>query len=602
MKYQTKTIAVLPFLNISSSKENEYFCDGMTEEIINALSKIKNLKVTSRTSSFFFKNKKIPLSEIGNELKVSIILEGSIRISGNKMRITAQLIDVINDYHFWSETFDRCIEDVFELQDEISLLIADKLREHIGHFEIENHLFETPNISVAAYKKYLEARYYLMQLNLPDTEKGISIFKKVIEKEPDFAPAYLGVNQGYAFLGTMGLMSASDAFVKAEPYLSKALVLDENLPESQVNLAWISCWQKWDLKAAYHHLNNALEIRPEDHIYLTMSNILSVEGKFEAAHTYIEKALELDPFSAINHHFKGFLFYLQENYKKAIVCFEKSLYLKPDLPFPPLYIGTSLLLMNKAKEGLLYFNNLPPDGLGSLTKLGGTTMSYAFNGDVEMAQKGITTLETFLETDLMGSALNFLILCETMLGNYDKAMKLILQGIEYRLPMMLLAFTEPVLKPLRSLAQFQEIMQKTLGESTATGLQKRKYKKPLLNKEHIQLYQIELEVLMENEKPYLDPNLTLRSLAKMIQIPPNYLSQLLNEGFDKNFSEYINFYRVQIFKSKVADPLQQGITLLGLAFDSGFNSKTVFNTFFKKIEGKTPKTYWKEVIENIGFK
>ncbi|MFT6337825.1 MAG: TolB-like protein/class 3 adenylate cyclase, partial [Halioglobus sp.] len=132
----TKTIAVLPFVNMSSNPENEYFTDGMTEEIINALAKIKSLKVTSRTSSFFFKNKNISIPQIGQELNVSTILEGSIRLSGNKMRITAQLINVADDFHFWSESFDRSMEDIFAVQDEISLLIADKLREHIGHFDI----------------------------------------------------------------------------------------------------------------------------------------------------------------------------------------------------------------------------------------------------------------------------------------------------------------------------------------------------------------------------------------------------------------------------------------------------------------------------------
>ncbi|MFT6321364.1 MAG: TolB-like protein/class 3 adenylate cyclase, partial [Granulosicoccus sp.] len=165
----TKTIAVLPLVNMSADADNEYFSDGMTEEIINALAKIKGLKVTSRTSSFFFKNKKIPLSQIGEELNVATILEGSIRLSGNKMRITAQLINVKDDFHFWSETFDRSIDDIFAVQDEISLLIADRLREHLGHFELGSHLVDDLNIPIEVYKKYLKGRYYLMKLNVSGT-------------------------------------------------------------------------------------------------------------------------------------------------------------------------------------------------------------------------------------------------------------------------------------------------------------------------------------------------------------------------------------------------------------------------------------------------
>ena len=593
----TKSIAVLPFLNMSSNEDNEYFSDGMTEEIISALAKINGLKVTSRTSSFFFKNKNIPIPQIGRELNVSTILEGSIRLSGNKMRITAQLIDVADDFHFWSETFERLIEDIFAVQDEFSLLIADKLREHIGHFNIEDHLVDTPEIPVETYKRYLKGRYYLMKLNLPGIEQGISILKDVIAEQPAFALAYLGVNQAYSFLGTMGLIPTNEAFAKAKPFLDKAIELDEDLPESQLNLAWISCWQNWDLEAAYWHINKALEIRPADDIYLTMANTLVVEGKFDAALNYIDKALQLDPFSAVNHHFKGFIFYLQENFEKAIEWFKKSIHLKPDLPFPLLYWGEALFLMGCKDESLVFFQKLSTKVPGDLTKLGGTTLAYAALSDIDKAEEGLTKLKAALQTDSMGSAMIFLILCNTMLGRYKEAIQLIEQGITYRLPMMLLLYTEPIIKPLHSIPRFQELMRQALGEKTTFDFSKRKYKKSLFNEEQLEQYRRQLEQLMSQEKPYLDPDLTLRGLAQTMEIPPNHLSQLLNEGLDKNFAEYINFYRLETFKSKVTDPTQQRFTLIALAYDSGFNSKTVFNTFFKKKMGKTPKAYWNEVVK-----
>ena len=140
-------------------------------------------------------------------------------------------------------------------------------------------------------------------------------------------------------------------------------------------------------------------------------------------------------------------------------------------------------------------------------------------------------------------------------------------------------------------------MRQALGKETTFDISKRKYKKSLLDKDLLEQYKSQLEQLMSNKKPFLDPNLTLRSLAQIMEIPPNHLSQLLNEGFDKNFAEYINSYRVETFKAKAADPAQQHLTILALAYDSGFNSKTVFNTFFKKMTGKTPKAYWKEIIK-----
>jgi adenylate cyclase len=155
-----KTLAVLPFINMSASAEHEYFSDGITEEIINALSKIKSLKVTSRTSSFYFKNKNIPLKQIAQELNVAAILEGSVRVAGDTIRISAQLIQADDDFHFWSETWDRKMENIFAVQDEISLLIADKLREHFGHFEIEEHLVQKQTDTLGAYEYYLKALFH----------------------------------------------------------------------------------------------------------------------------------------------------------------------------------------------------------------------------------------------------------------------------------------------------------------------------------------------------------------------------------------------------------------------------------------------------------
>lgn len=588
-----KTIAVLPLVNMSSDPENEYFSDGMTEEIINALAKISGLKVTSRTSSFFFKNKNIPVPQIGRELNVSTILEGSVRLSGKKMRITAQLIDVADDFHFWSETFDRSIEDVFAVQDEISILIADKLREHIGHFDLDDHLVDRPEIPVEVYKTYLKGRFHLMKLTIEGTKKGIEIFKEVIAAQPDFPLPYLDINQGYTYLGTMGLIPAHEGFSKGKPYLDQALKLDANLAQSQLNLAWINCWQNWDLEATYKHLNRALEIQPSDEIYLTYANILGVEGKFEASHNYIDKALQVAPFSAMNHHFKGFLYYLQEDFEKAFACFDKALGLKPDLPFPHIYRGLGLVMMGKAKEGLAFFENLTESG--DLTKLGGMTYTYCALGEVDKAQKGMQELEAALQSMVMDKAMIFLIFCHVCLGQQEAAIQYLEMGFNNHLPQMLLFYTEPVLKPLRNHPRFQELMRGALGESTSFDATRRKYKKALYNNEDLEENQRRLEQLMQEEKPYLDPNLSLRKLAELMGSPANYLSQLLNEGFDKNFAEYVNSYRLEAFKAKVADPAQRHLTILALAFDSGFNSKTVFNTFFKKMTGLTPRRYWKSV-------
>jgi TolB-like protein len=208
---------------MSSNTEAEYFSDGITEEIINALSKIKELKVTSRTSSFSFKGTNSTISEIGEQLNVSIILEGSVRLSETSARITAQLIEVENDFHFWSETFDRDLKNVFVVQDEISLIIADKLREHLGHFELEERLVDSYNVPLETYKKYLKGRFHLMKLDYTSTLKAISIFEEVIHESPEFPLPYLDVNQAYSYMSTMGIIPAFEGFTKAQPFLQKAI-------------------------------------------------------------------------------------------------------------------------------------------------------------------------------------------------------------------------------------------------------------------------------------------------------------------------------------------------------------------------------------------
>ena len=594
-KRDTKTIAVLPFVNLSSNQDNEYFSDGITEEIINALAKIEGLKVTSRTSSFFFKNKNIPIPQIGRELKVAIVLEGSVRLAGNQMRITAQLIDVADDFHFWSETFDRSIDDIFAVQDEISLLIADRLREHLGHFEISDHLVEAPEISVESYQRYLKSRYHILKMTKPDIETGMAIAEEIIARHPHFALAYLVIHLGYTLQGTIGLLPSHEAFVKAKPYLDKAIELNADLPECQLHLSYISFLQNWDLPATYRHLQKARDIRPTVEFYQSMASTLVAEGKSAAALNYIETALQIDPFSAINYHLKAFILYTQEKYAEAITWFEKSVEQASSLPASKLYLGQALIAMGQPAKALTFFQNLPDSEGKDLMRLGGITLAQAALGNTQKAEEGIAQLEAFLATELMERALNLLILCQATLGKEKETFALLDQGITHRLPMMVYLYVEPLLKAFRSIPHFQTLMKQILGEQTDFKFSTRKYKKSLLDENLLTQYRQQLEDLMQKSQPYLDPNLSLRSLSQMLHIPPNQLSRLLNEGFDKNFAEYVNSYRLEAFKTKAADPQYQHLTILALAYESGFNSKTVFNTFFKKMTGKTPRTYWKEV-------
>ncbi|MEM8906973.1 MAG: helix-turn-helix domain-containing protein, partial [Bacteroidota bacterium] len=565
------------------------------EEIINALAQIDGLRVTSRTSSFYFKNKNLPIRQIGRALKVSTILEGSIRLAGNKMRITAQLIDVEEDDHFWSERFDRSVDDLFAVQEEVSHLIADKLREHLGHFELDEALVRAPAVSTEAYQRYLQGRYHLLKMTQKDLDIGMRILRTLVEEHPDFALAHLGIHLGYTLLGTIGLMPAGEAFTQGQPFLDQAIALDDNLPECQLQLAYIAFLQEWNLDQAYAHLNQSFAIRPTVDYYQSMASVLVAERKFSAATNYINMALQLDPFSAINYHLQGFIFYVQAQYEKAMDGFRKALELNPHFMAATLYLGQAMLLKGELLAGLTYFEQLSEETQKDLVKTGGSTLAYAANGQIAQAEAGIAELEAKLQSEQMERAINFLILVNALLGRLETTLLWIEKGIAYRLPMLVYLSVEPMLRPLSTHARYQSLMQSVLGVRTKNTDARKVYQKTLLTSAELQEYRQKLETLMEQNQPYLQPDLSLLDLATMLELPPNYVSQLLNQGFDQNFSEYVNTYRLATFQAKAADPSNRQYTILAMAYESGFNSKTVFNSFFKKRMGQTPSTWWKTI-------
>ena len=354
---------------MSSNIENEYFCDGLTEEIINALAKINGLKVTSRTSSFFFKDKDIPVVKIGSELNVSTILEGSVRLSNNSIRITAQLIEVQNDFHFWSETWDRKLENIFDTQDEISLLIADKIRENFGHFKIEDTLVSKQTDYIEAYQYYLKGNYHFQKWNPADLELSKQYYAKSLEIDDSYAQSNFGLSQYYTMMAGLGLLPKKEAFKKANEHIIKALELCPHLPEAHYGLASISYWYEWDFKKTIQHLNKALAINPNfapAYIHLAIHNCTS--GKSIKALEHIEKAITLDPLSSEVYFAKGYIYYLIEDYKTAIKILDTSLELNPFNLLTIIIKYCCLIQQNKITDVIDYFTSKLPATVDKSTK------------------------------------------------------------------------------------------------------------------------------------------------------------------------------------------------------------------------------------------
>ena len=244
VKERIKSIAVLPFANMSNEFDNDYFSDGITEEIINALVKVDGLRVTSRTSSFAFKNKHDDLRVIGRKLGVNSILEGSVRKAGNRIRITAQLISISDGYHVWAENFDGTMDDIFRVQDEISLKIANSLREKLSIGEQKKQLV-SPTENVEAYNTYLLGLFYQNKWTPANFEKAIELYEEVIQLEPNFALPYEGLGFCYGMLGNTGHMNTVDAIKKSEAMALKGIALNRESIDSHLTLVSIKVFYEW---------------------------------------------------------------------------------------------------------------------------------------------------------------------------------------------------------------------------------------------------------------------------------------------------------------------------------------------------------------------
>src|SRR6185295_4522408 len=201
-------IAVLPFASLSSDPENEFFCDGMTEELINVLAKVDGLQVTSRTSAFAFKGKHEDVREIAAKLNVQKIIEGSVRKAGNKMRITAQLINAADGYHIWSETYDRSLEDIFEIQDDIARAIANKMRENLTTEQHQSQLAKTSTQNLDAYKKYLQANLFYNRPAMDDRMRAIGLLHEATQLDPNMTDAWALLSFIHSFFGQSGQMNS----------------------------------------------------------------------------------------------------------------------------------------------------------------------------------------------------------------------------------------------------------------------------------------------------------------------------------------------------------------------------------------------------------
>ena len=325
-------LAVLPFVNMSADPENEYFSDGITEELLNALTRVNGLQVTSRTSAFAFKGKNDDIRDIAIQLNVDKVLEGSVRKAGNRVRITAQLINAADGFHIWSETYDRNLNDIFEVQDEISGIIANKLKENLTAAPSPIPRVKSSVKNVAAYTLYLKGLHFKNKLTPADTRKAIECFKQAIALEPGYAQAYAMVAQAYSTLGSHGQMIPHTAFEIAHQYADKALEFDDTISEGHIAKAMPFLFYEWKWKEAYEALQKAIQLNPAvaDGYDLLGFYYIAMGQKAQAVKT-LEEAEQIDPLSPTIIRSLGMMYIFSERYSEAIVQAEKLLEMDPQM-------------------------------------------------------------------------------------------------------------------------------------------------------------------------------------------------------------------------------------------------------------------------------
>ena len=371
------SIAVLPFRNLSSDKENEYFSDGITEEIINALTKVERINVIARSSAFKFKNLDIDPQEVGSRLGVAHILEGSVRKAGNKVRVTVRMVKVSDLFHIFSEVYDRELKDIFEVQDDISQMIVQKFSQILGLPETRKKLVQSSTESMDAYDLYLKGRYNLNKGSLEATKASIAYFEAAIRKDKEFVLPIAGLSACYTFLGGSGRMEVSKAFEKAKEYANQTLLINEGLAETHLALAQSSFWVDWDFVNTGIAIKNAIHLSPGTaSIHGFNSVFLMASGKLDEALIEAKLAVKLDPLSLKEKFRIGELYFRSERLVEAIEIFDEILGKNLFFQQASIFKAWSHLIMGDYDAAITIFRKIPITVDESITFYGGLAYAY----------------------------------------------------------------------------------------------------------------------------------------------------------------------------------------------------------------------------------
>jgi serine/threonine protein kinase/Tfp pilus assembly protein PilF len=457
-KESKPSIAVLPFRDMSPQRDQEYFCEGIAEELINALVRLKGLRVAARTSAFQFKEHDSDIKTIGRKLEVKTVLEGSIRKSVNRLRITAQLINIEDGFHIWSEKYDRELDDIFAIQDEISLAIVDKLKVKLLGEE-RSGLVKRHTVDQEAHNVYLKGLYFWNRRHEGGMKLAMEYFQQAIEKDPDYALAHVGVADTYNITGWFGYSPPNETFPRAKDAARRALEIDNTLGEAHASLGWIALCYDWDWPAAEREFKRAIELNPA---YATAHEWYAVYlfamGRFDESIVETLRARELDPLSLIINAIVGVVYFAARRYDESIKYHKKTLEMDPNFLIANTYAVLALTASDRYDEAIDIMRRVEPlaaEHAYTLAVFGG---AYAMAGQRDKARRILDQLDELARERYVPPLHRFIVLAG--LGETDKALDCMEEAIEERNTMVVLSKAHPWHDRLQSNQRFQSLLRK----------------------------------------------------------------------------------------------------------------------------------------------
>jgi TolB-like protein len=448
---EIRSIAILPLKNLSGDPGQEYFADGMTEELINDLGQVSTLRVISMTSAMSYKGTKKKLPDIARELSVSGVVEGSVQREGNKVRISAQLIDASTDRPIWAHTYVRDMTSALVLQGEVAQAIADEISINLTPQQ-QARLARSRPADSEAQDLYLHG---MLQLDADNCQSAIDYFTQAVARNPGYAQAHAALANCYGRLGESGRMAYKDAFSKQKAEATKAVELDESLPEGHAELANTAMTLDWDWAAAATEFHRALELNPSSAlVHQKYAFYLVRTGQPREALAEVERGVELDPVSGRSFHYEGFIDYFSRQYDRALALIKTVRGLDINPPDWSFLLGDVYAEKGMYAESIGEFlkSGNGPDSLGHLGN------AYARAGQVAAARKTIAQLEENVAKDGVGRY--EIALVYTGLGEKQEAFKWLEEAYNAHDVGLVYLKIDPCLDPLRSDPRFDDLLRR----------------------------------------------------------------------------------------------------------------------------------------------